>query len=241
VENVSGNKELVEQFFVQERKKHRRMVVLLWITAGIGDLFAIVAWLEGVEISRILRGLVVLGGFAFVMMWLSLHQKKTLQGRLSALLASIEFGWEEFHGLDLNSTEADHLHIAFAATTLGRTTTNESYLRTRGGDEKGPAFDKTEAAIKPGKQRVDPLLHEDDYLGLEGDLRVAEQLVEEANQQYADEAQRLWDIAEARDMDNIEAGVERLGDLVATGWFERNAKDGAVEELMNSHLKDEPL
>ena len=40
---------------------------------------------------------------------------------------------------------------------------------------------------------------------------MAEQLVEEANQHYADEAQRLWDIAEARDMDNIEAGVERLG------------------------------
>ena len=107
---------MVEQFFVQERKKHRRMVVLLWITAGIGDLFAIVAWLEGVEISRILRGLVVLGGFVFVMMWLSLHQKKTLQDRLGALLASIEFGWDEFHGLDLNSAEADHLHIAFAAT-----------------------------------------------------------------------------------------------------------------------------
>ena len=88
---------------------------------------------------------------------------------------------------------------------------------------------------------MDPQLHEEDYLGLEGDLRVAEQLVEEANQHYADEAQRLWDIAEARDMDNIEAGVERLGDLVATGWFERNAKDGAVEELMNSHPQDESL
>ena len=239
MENVSGNKELVEQFFVQERKKHRRMVVLLWITVGIGDLFAIVAWLEGVEISRILRGLVVLGGFAFVMMWLSLHQKKTLQDRLGALLASIEFGWDEFHGLDLNSAEADHLHIAFAATTLGRTTTNESYLRTRGSDEKGPAFDEAEAAISASKQRVDPLLHEEDYVGLEGELRVAEQLVEEANQQYADEAQRQWDIAEARDMDNIEAGVKRLGDLVATGWFEQNAKDGAVEELMNSHRQDE--
>ena len=217
------------------------MVVLLWITAGIGDLFAIVAWLEGVEISRILRGLAVLGGFVFVMMWLSLHQKKTLQDRLGALLASIEFGWDEFHGLDLNSAEADHLHIAFAATNLGRTTTNESYLRTRGGDEKGPAFDGVENTINANNQRVDPQLHEEDYLGLEGDLRVAEQLVEEANQHYADEAQRLWDIAEARDMDNIEAGVERLGDLVATGWFERNAKDGAVEELMNSHPQDESL
>ena len=81
---------------------------------------------------------------------------------------------------------------------------------------------------------MDPALHEEDYAGLEGALRVSEQLVEEANQHYAEEAQRLWDIAEARDMDNIEEGVSRLGDLVASGWFERNAKDGAVEELMKS-------
>ena len=237
--NVSENKELVKQFFVQERKKHRRMVVLLWIMMGLGDLVAIVAWFEGIEISRILRGLAVLAGFAFVMLWLVRHQKKTLQERLGALLASIEFGWDELHGLDLNAAEADHLHLAFSATTLGRITTNESYLRTRGSDEKGPAFDEAEAAINANKQRVDPMLHEEDYVGLEGDLRVAEQLVEEANQQYANEAQRQWDLAEAQDMDNIEAGVKRLGDLVATGWFERNAKDGAVEEVMNSHRQDE--
>ena len=71
--NVSGNKELVEQFFVQERKKARQMVVILWIMVGIGDLFALIAWFEGVEISRILRGLAVLGGFAFVMLWLVRH------------------------------------------------------------------------------------------------------------------------------------------------------------------------
>ena len=237
--DVSGNKELVEQFFVDERKKHRRLVMLLWVMVGIGDLFAMLAWFNGVEINQIIGGQVVLCGFAFVMFSLGLRQKKTLQERLRIVLASIEFGWDELHGLDLNTAEADHLHVAFSATTLGRTTTNESYLRTRGVDEKGPAFDDAEAAINTSKQRVDPLLHEEDYAGLEGDLRVAEQLVEEANQQYADEAQRQWDIAEAQDMDNIEAGVERLGDLVATGWFEQNAKDGAVEELMNSHRQDE--
>jgi hypothetical protein len=78
VGKVSGNKELVEQFFVLERKKHRRMVLLLWIMVGIGDLLAIVAWFEDIEISRILRGLAVLGGFAFVMLWLVRYQKKIL-------------------------------------------------------------------------------------------------------------------------------------------------------------------
>ena len=36
----------------------------------------------------------------------------------------------------------------------------------------------------------------------------------------------------------IEAGVDRLGDLVKTDWFEKNAKDGAVAELME---QDEPV
>jgi hypothetical protein len=35
-------------------------------------------------------------------------------------------------------------------------------------------------------------------------------------------------------MDNIEAGVKRLGDLVASGWFEQNAEDGALANLMES-------
>ena len=82
---------------------------------------------------------------------------------------------------------------------------------------------------------MDPNLHEDEYLGLEGELRVSERLVEEANQQYAEQAQQQWEVAEARDLDNIEAGVKRLGDLVASGWFEQNAKDGALSELMESH------
>lgn len=79
---------------------------------------------------------------------------------------------------------------------------------------------------------MDPSLHEADYEGLEGELRVSEKLVEEANQHYAEEAQRQWDIAEKRDMDMVEEGIERLGDLVASGWFERNPKDGALRELM---------
>ncbi len=236
---MSNNKELVEQFFDQERKKHRRLVILLWIMVGLGDIFALIAWFQGVAINRIVQGLIALCGVTLVLVWRGFQSKKTLQKRLVRLLDSIEFGWDELQGLDLSEGEVDHLHTAFTTTTIGRVTTNESYLRTRGVDEKGPAFDTEDASIDPTNQRVDPLLHEADYVGLEGSLGVAEQLVEEANLHYAEEAQRQWDIAEERDMDNIEAGVKRLGDLVATGWFERNAKDGAVEELMNSHQPDD--
>ena len=77
-------------------------------------------------------------------------------------------------------------------------------------------------------------MHEGDYEGLEDELRISEQLVAEANQHYAQEAQRQWDIAEQRDMDMVEAGVERLGDLVASGWFEQNPEDGALSALMET-------
>ena len=169
------------------------------------------------------------------LLWRGLSDGRRLDGRLGELLNAVEFGWDELHGLDLNAEEADRLHEAFTHIAAGRLMTNESQLRTRGGDAKGPAFDGHETTIDPKRNRVDPALHEADYDGLEGALRVSEQLVEEANQQYAEQAQRQWEASEARDLDNIEEGVERLGDLVASGWFERNAKDGALSKLMESH------
>jgi len=37
----------------------------------------------------------------------------------------------------------------------------------------------------------------------------------------------------------IEAGVERLGDLVASGWFEKNQMNGAISDLMKKKETDE--
>ena len=206
---------------------------MMWSLVGLADVFAVAAYLGGMPVERIAMVLILPVLASFVLLWRGLSDGRRLEGRLGELLNAVEFGWDELHGLDLSSEESDHLHLAFAST-VGRAASNETFLRTRGGDEKGPAFGKPGIDIDATAERVDPALHEEDYAGLEGELRVSEQLVEEANQHYAEEAQRLWDIAEARDMDNIEEGVSRLGDLVASGWFERNAKDGAVEELMKS-------
>ena len=228
---------LVVEFFRYEREKKRRFVIAAWVVVILADIVAIAAYLYGVEPYNIGRFL----AFPFIMtlaiLWLSLRHQRSLQERLTRLLDTVEFGWEELHGLDLNEKEADFLHGAFAATAAAREATNESFLRTRGTDEKGPAFDAKEPQINTNNARVDPAVHEQDYEGLEDDLRISEQLVEEANQHYAKEAQRQWEVAEANDMDAIEAGVERLGDLVATGWFERNPKDGAVKALMESHTE----
>ncbi len=228
------NKTLIEHFFVQERTERKKFMVAIWSIVILTDVFILIAYLQGMGAYRIVQFLTIPLALALTVNWLSIHRVKTLQGRLSALLDSIEFGWEELNGLDLNEKEADHLHQAFASTTIGRIATNETYLRTRGTDEKGPAFDKAEGRVDPTLIRVDPSLHEADYEGLEGDLEVSEKLVEEANQYYAAVAQRQWEAAEKNDVDLVEAGVERLGDLVASDWFEQNAKDGAVRELMES-------
>lgn len=232
------NKALVEDFFVQERAERKKLLVTIWSIVILTDVFVLIAYLQGMDVYRIVQFLSIPLALALTVNWLSSHRRKTLQRRLGLLLDSIEFGWEELNGLDLNEKEASHLHQAFASTNIGRIATNESYLRTRGTDEKGPAFDKAEASVDPSLVRVDPSLHEADYEGLEGDLEVSEKLVEEANQYYAAVAQRQWEAAEKNDVDLVEAGVERLGDLVASGWFEQNAKDGAVREVMESKEKE---
>jgi len=66
-----------------------------------------------------------------------------------------------------------------------------------------------------------------------------ETLLEEANANYTKTAQKRWIEAEQSDPDMVEAGVERLGDLVASGWFEKHQQEGAVRELMKKHQEEE--
>jgi len=44
-------------------------------------------------------------------------------------------------------------------------------------------------------------------------------MVEEANEIAAEKALKEWEAAEAADPELIEAGVDKLGDLVASGHF----------------------
>jgi RecA-family ATPase len=72
----------------------------------------------------------------------------------------------------------------------------------------------------------------EEYQGLEEELTVAQQVKAEADLRYAEHAQQRWEEAERNDPDLIEAGVERLGDLVATDYFEKNHDPNAVSKLM---------
>ena len=157
------------------------------------------------------------------------------QARLLAFIDSIEFDWDVLSSLEVDEETKGRLHQAFiAAQFTGMERSNPGEKRNRGSDEKGPALSDHTDEFNQEKSRVDPAKHEKEYEGLEGPLRPSEHLLRDANIAYAKIAEERWNAAESEDVDLIEAGVERLGDLVADGWFEQNTKDGAVSELMKS-------
>jgi len=94
--------------------------------------------------------------------------------------------------------------------------------RTRGTDLKGPAEGGGADTIEASMPRIDAMTPRPEFDGLEDELTKGEKLVEEANLQKNEDAQVAWDAAESSDPDLIESGVEKLGDLVATGQLRTN-------------------
>jgi len=62
-----------------------------------------------------------------------------------------------------------------------------------------------------------------------------ENMVRVANEIQSEIAAEQWAKSESMDKDLIEAGVENLGDLIKTGWFEKNKQDGAVKRLYDKY------
>ena len=58
-----------------------------------------------------------------------------------------------------------------------------------------------------------------EHEGLESELERSVKIKVEADDIAAENAQNAWDEAERNDPELIEAGVERLGDLVGQGHF----------------------
>ena len=104
-------------------------------------------------------------------------------------------------------------------------------LMTRGKDERGFTPGILESELD-ADQAITQAEDREEYHGLEDDLTVAQQVKAEADQRYAEHAQQRWEEAERNDPDLIEAGVKRLGDLVATDFFEKNHDPHAVSKLM---------
>ena len=104
-------------------------------------------------------------------------------------------------------------------------------LMTRGKDERGFTPGRLDSDLDANRELTEAEDREE-YQGLEDDLTIAQQVKAEADQRYAEHAQQRWEEAERNDPDLIEAGVTRLGDLVATDYFEKNHDPNAVSKLM---------
>ena len=89
--------------------------------------------------------------------------------------------------------------------------------KTRGRDPKGPAEGSGADTIDSNMPRVDAMTPRPEFDGLEGELTKGEKLLEEANLVRNSKSQEAWEAAEKSDPDLIEAGVEKLGDLVGQG------------------------
>ena len=107
---------------------------------------------------------------------------------------------------------------------------NKEYLRNRGQDEKGPSFHQNDSLFSTKKSIVIPVSNEA-YQNLDSDTTEGEKLINKADLIYSEKANEQWKKSEREDQDIIEAGVDNLGELVKSGWFEKNAKDGAIKEL----------
>ena len=111
-------------------------------------------------------------------------------------------------------------------------------VRTRGEDDRGFTGGVIESDLDEA-QAIRPVSNHDRYEDLEQELTIAEQVKAEADQRYAEHAQQRWEEAERNDPDLIEAGVTRLGDLVATDYFEKNHDPEAVSKLTSSQSSSE--
>ena len=91
--------------------------------------------------------------------------------------------------------------------------------KTRGKDSRGPAEGTGADTFGKNLTRVDAMTNHPEYEGIEGPLSKTEKMVEGANDIASEKALKDWEAAEAADPELIEAGVDKLGDLVASGHY----------------------
>ena len=217
--------------FENKRKKQQRLrlqsLTLLLLLLGAGGWFS-----EPISLSMIFvfEGL----AFGFVILLAVSGKRKAIE-RQEALFMLLEVDPAILE-------QSNRMELAFQAVQSGGLESiqvSKTQRRNRGSDEKGFTSGRNESKLDASQSRRDSSLSEPSYQGLEDDLRPSELLVNEANTRYEERAQERWQEAESKDTDLIEAGVERLGDLVKTDWFEKNAKDGAVQDLIDSKNSEE--
>lgn len=170
------------------------------------------------------------------------HTFLAILGMLSILSGILLYQNEEVfaqkydmtHLLDIDDKEERYqAYLDYLSEWIATDLDEINPTRTRGSDPSGPDWGKTDFKLGQEPQRRDAIVQGEKYSGMEGDLTSTEKMVADANTKYAAMAQKRWEIAEANDPDLIEYGVEKLGDLVKTDYFDKNAESGAFSKVAN--------
>ena len=74
-----------------------------------------------------------------------------------------------------------------------------------------------------------------DYDDIESISTDTENMIRDADNIQSEISAKQWQQSKSMDSDLIEAGVENLGDLIKTGWFEKNKQDDAVKQLYENN------
>jgi hypothetical protein len=156
---------------------------------------------------------------ATVVIWVMLlslqRERKNLNVKVEIEIEALKERERERHELDLDELiEAVKDPLAKEGDSAGRLI----YL-TRGKSPKGIAIGGGAETFTPDMPTKDGWGVPAEHLGLEDKLTRAEVVVVEADEIRAEQAAKNWAESEANDPELIEAGVERLGDLVSTGHF----------------------
>ena len=212
----------------QRRRQARRVLFGLLI-----GLVLIAGWCidNGCNTGVVLICTAIL--FTMLLLVNAANHRKALQ-REESLLRLLEVNLDLFEGHPYRQ----RLIVAAQNDSFEELQVRKNKGVVRGQDEKGFTGGRKAQPLDSNANRRDVSHSDGNYEGLEGELRRSEHLVNEANTQYEKKANEQWQASEASDVDLIEAGVERLGDLVQTEWFEKNAMDGAVDELMGQGQKE---
>ena len=200
------------------------IIIILWyIIEPYGIQLSLYAWLG------------VFSFFVVILMWnakkrtnsIMIKIDEIIDGRMDAteLLEKYEGGDFPVFSSLFNKYTNDELELLLAMGIGNDEYAKEidwkgsSVYKTRGKDSSGPAKGKGGDIFSGENDRIDAMTKRPEFDDLEGPLTKTEKLVAEANKIANKRALEEWDLAESNDQELIEAGVEKLGDLVATGHF----------------------
>jgi hypothetical protein len=199
----------------------------------VASLAIIVASLD-MALMEYLKLLVLLSSLGYVCIHRIVVAQRSNNEKIDEILKRMDFSLLQFEDSKTRLSVERKLTKLFGNIPQ-RITSNSEMTRTRGADEKGPTWGKQDGVFGEVTGFRDAVEHGKVFDGLEGELHKSEKLIKSANENYSEMAQQRWEKAQSNDPDLVEAGVETLAELVTTDYFEKNSKDGAVEELMGKN------